>query len=61
MTNKEKLFDRRVVERNIAKGLITEEEYHAYLASLEDSEHKAEAFKAEFVEGVLDDDEDEDE
>ena len=26
-TNKEVLFDKRVVERNIARGLITREEY----------------------------------
>jgi hypothetical protein len=35
--SKEELFDIRVVERNIARGLVTREEYNAWLASVEDS------------------------
>jgi len=31
-----RLFDRRVVERNIKKGLITRKDYEKYLKSLED-------------------------
>lgn len=34
----EKLVDKRIVERNIAKGLITKEEYEQRLASLADRE-----------------------
>ena len=38
----ESLFDIRVVERNIARGKVTREQYEAYLSSLEDvSEHGA--------------------
>jgi hypothetical protein len=31
-----KLFDRRIVERNIKKGLITRKDYEKYLKSLSD-------------------------
>lgn len=31
-----RLFDRRVVERNIKKGLTTRKDYERYLKSLED-------------------------
>jgi hypothetical protein len=34
----EKLVDKRIVERNIAKGLITKEEYERRLADLADRE-----------------------
>ena len=53
-----KLFDLRVVERNIHKGLITREEYQAHLGALEDSEERSEPIRSEFVENVLDKDED---
>ena len=56
-----KLFDRRVVERNIDKGLITREEYEEHLESLEDAEDNAEPIEAEFEAGLFEDDEDEEE
>ncbi|NNE20057.1 MAG: hypothetical protein HKN10_16420 [Myxococcales bacterium] len=34
----ENLMDKRIVERNIAKGLITQQEYEQQLASLADRE-----------------------
>ncbi|MGB9340605.1 MAG: hypothetical protein WCB63_15270 [Polyangiales bacterium] len=34
----EKLVDKRIVERNIAKGLITKEQYERRLADLADQE-----------------------
>jgi hypothetical protein len=34
----EKLMDKRIVERNIAKGLISKEEYEQRLAKLADRE-----------------------
>ena len=34
----EKLVDKRIVERNMAKGLITKEEYEKHLADLDDRE-----------------------
>jgi nitrogen regulatory protein PII-like uncharacterized protein len=40
------LFDRRVVERNIKKGLITREDYEKRLAALEDVAEQAEVIKA---------------
>lgn len=36
MQKPERLFDSRVVERYIEEGLVTREEYTAYLASLPD-------------------------
>ena len=51
-----RLFDIRVVERNIEKGLISRKEYDAYLAGLDDLEAQTQPFEAEFVEGVLDQD-----
>jgi hypothetical protein len=34
----EKLVDKRIVERNLAKGLISKEEYEQHLAALADRE-----------------------
>lgn len=34
----EKLLDKRVLERNMAKGLISKEQYEQYLAELKDRE-----------------------
>lgn len=36
------LVDRRIVERNIKKGLISREDYKKYLAQLPDAEGNAE-------------------
>ena len=55
----ERLFDRRTVERNIDKGLITREEYDEYLESLEDKADNADVMEAEFEVGVLEDEEEE--
>lgn len=53
MSNKNRLFDVRTVERNIEKGLVTQEEYDAHVASLDDAEDNATVIEAEFKEGVL--------
>ena len=45
----DKLFDVRVVERNITLGKITREEYEAHLASLEDCADKGESLSANLV------------
>ncbi len=55
----ESLFDSRIVERNIRKGLITREDYEKYLDSLDDSKENAEPIESEFEENVLEDDEEE--
>jgi hypothetical protein len=49
----ERLFDVRVVERNIRSGRVTREEYEAYLAQLSDAKDKSVQMEADFVEGVL--------
>lgn len=51
----DRLFDVRVLERNLQKGLLTKEEFDKYVASLEDAEKNATNVVAEFVEGVLKD------
>ena len=43
------LFDARVVERHIQRGLVTREEYEAWLASLEDVGENAEECETRFV------------
>ncbi len=53
-----KLFDIRIVERNIEKGLITRKEYEEYLKTMDDSAERAEKIEAEFVENVLTQDKD---
>ena len=37
-TLRDKLVDKRIVERNIAKGLLSEEQYEQHLADLADRE-----------------------
>lgn len=55
MTQKnERLFDVRLVERNINKGLITREEYEQHLKDLADRVEESDKIEAEFVENVLD-------
>ena len=39
----EQLFDTRIIERNIVKGLMTREEYKKYLKSLKDEKQYQEA------------------
>jgi hypothetical protein len=34
----DKLMDKRIVERNVAKGLVTKQQYEQYLANLDDRE-----------------------
>ena len=51
-----RLFDRRTVERNIKKGLITRKDYEKHLKSLEDVAGKGAYGEAEPLE---EDDEDE--
>lgn len=57
------LLDRRVVERNIRKGILTREEYDTFLRELGDASDNAEAVTARLGEEdpVDDDGSDEDE
>ena len=43
------LFDARVVERHIERGLVTREDYEKWLASLEDVSELAEECQTRFV------------
>jgi hypothetical protein len=59
------LLDRRVVERNIRKGIVTREEYQKFLDSLGDAAANAETMRARLGEddepvaaAALDDDSD---
>jgi len=55
------LLDRRVVERNIRKGIVTREEYDAFLRELGDTADNAESVTARLGEDDLVDDIDDDE
>ena len=65
-TPRDMLLDRRVVERNIRKGIVTREEYETFLRELGDTAENAESITARLgeedaVDENEDDDEDEDE
>jgi predicted RNA-binding protein associated with RNAse of E/G family len=60
MATNERLFDVRTLERSLERGLITREDYENYLANLPDVADNAVTIEAEFVEGVLSDDDEED-
>ncbi len=48
----EQLVDRRTVERNIQKGLLTRKDYEGYLGKLKDSEDNAETVSLEEDEAI---------
>lgn len=62
-TPRDMLLDRRVVERNIRKGIVTREEYEAFLKALPDSTDNSELIAARLGEDeeVLEDDVDDEE
>jgi len=49
----ESVFDVRILERNLEKGLISREEYEKYLQALDDAEGNSTTLQSEFVEGVF--------
>lgn len=49
MDKPDRLFDVRIARRNLARGLITQAELDALLASLEDSADKAQKADTRFV------------
>lgn len=49
MDKPEPVFDTRTLRRHIASGMLTEADYQAYLASLEDCADKAEIATTRFV------------
>jgi hypothetical protein len=50
------LFDKRVVERNIAKGMVTREEYERLLGSLPDVADQAEVLQVQLGNDAADQD-----
>lgn len=60
-TPRDMLLDRRVVERNIRKGIVTREEYDTFLRELGDTADNAESVTARLGEDDLVDDIDDDE
>ena len=57
MTNDERRFDIRTIERYVRDGIVSRDEFEEHLADLPDAADKAEKIEAQFVEGVLDDEE----
>jgi hypothetical protein len=53
----ERMFDKRVVERNIKRGKITRAQYEAWLASLEDSGEVSEDTETMFITRIPDEEE----
>ena len=65
-TPRDMLLDRRVVERNIRKGIVTREEYDTFLRELGDASENAESITARLgeedpveVDDEIDDDDEE--
>ena len=53
-------FDSRIVHRNLARKVVSKEDYKAFMDALEDCSHLAEESKVEFVaSGRRDEDEEE--
>lgn len=55
MDKPERLFDVRIARRNIAAGVITQDEFDAWLAQTEDSAANAVRGDAKMVRGAVDD------
>ncbi len=53
-----RLFDRRTIERNIKRGLITRKDYNDYLKSLNDTAAKIASPEERSEEALMDDDDD---
>jgi hypothetical protein len=51
MIEKDLLFDRRIIERNLEKGLTTQKEYDKFIAGLSDSTAAATSSKVGITDG----------
>ena len=51
-TSKDKLVDKRIVERNIAKGLISKAQYEQHLADLADREDRCDRIEIDPVDST---------
>ena len=54
--NENRLLDNRIVERNIKAGKVTQEDYSAFLESLEDCADEAEETETQMILHVADED-----
>jgi len=54
MIEKDLLFDKRILERNLEKGLVTSKEYEKFIAGLGDLSGAADNTKVEINEGEFD-------
>lgn len=57
MTKKKRQFDVRTIERYLRDDIVSREDYEEHVENLPDVADKAEKMEAEFVEGVLLDEE----
>jgi hypothetical protein len=53
MATNERVYDVRTLERSLDRGLITRADYEAHLANLPDVADNSTPLEAEFIEGVL--------
>ncbi len=60
MTDTDRKFDVRTIDRFTRDGVVDEKEHQKYLDSLPDVADKAAPMESSFVHGVLDEDVDED-
>lgn len=51
MIEKDLLFDKRILDRNLEKGLVTREEYDKFVSGLDDLTAAASTSKVEISEG----------
>ena len=51
----ERVYDLRTLQRNLERGLITQEQYQQHLDALEDKADNVEPVESNFVEGILSD------
>ena len=51
MIEKDHIFDKRIIDRNIARGRLTPEQYKEHLASLKDVSANVEEISVEVKEG----------
>jgi hypothetical protein len=59
--NEDYHFDKRLIERNIDKGQISEDDYEQHLEGLEDASENAAVIEAEFEVDVLEEDDEQEE
>lgn len=59
MVKENRKFDVRTIERDVREGNVSREEYQEHLDNLPDVADKAQKIESEFVEGVLEEEDEE--